>query len=434
MRLELVSFEVDDVVFSSETRLEGTTLHVSKSELRDILLPNPYIEDIRVDVARPGESVRIVNAIDVVEPRDKASGPGVIFPGRLGPPTQAGSGTTNRLAGMAVVGTAQPFTGEEFWYAREAIIDMSGPGAVYSHFSKTVNLVLHFIPIPAGEDADPVEREQYEVDNRTREADLRMEATRALCLKAAKYLACKAQGPTPDYSQTYELSPVDTALPAVVYLCCSTASLYGSPSATRAWSVLMHPNELMDGAVVNSGFLTAANFRDCTYTYQRDAVLEELYERHGVDLDFRGVVLFSSFPYTLEEKEREAGSVVRAAKMLGADAAIISPISEGHGSVETMMVCRMCEEAGIRTAVAAGDMTAKKGDPGFTHWVTEADALVVSGDSHEKLRLPAVDKVFGGARVLNGDQEAAGEIEVEARNLYGASNPAAMTRLTGRLY
>ena len=190
----------------------------------------------------------------------------------------------------------------------------------------------------------------------------------------------------------------------------------------------------MDGAVVNSGFLLAANFRDSTYTYQQNAVVEELYSRHGVDLDFRGIIFFSSFPYTLEDKEREAGSGVRMAKMLGADAAIISPISEGHGSVEMMMICRICEEAGISTALAVGDMTAEKGDPGFTHWVSEADALVIAGDSHQKVRLPAVDRVIGGARVLYGDQAAAGEIEVEARHMYGASNPAGKTRLMGRLY
>ena len=82
MRLELASFQVDDVVFSPETRLEGKTLHVNVTELKDRLLPNPYIQDVKVEVARPGESVRIVNAIDVVEPRDKISGPGTVFPGR----------------------------------------------------------------------------------------------------------------------------------------------------------------------------------------------------------------------------------------------------------------------------------------------------------------------------------------------------------------
>lgn len=434
MRLELASFRVDDVVFSSETRLEGKTMYVNECELKDHLLPNPYIEDFQVDVARPGESVRIVHAVDVVEPRDKASGPGTMFPGRLGPPVQVGSGITNTLVGMSVVGTAPPFTGEEYWYAREAIIDMSGPGAAYSPFSKTVNLVLYFTPGLRSEEMAPTDQEQYEVDNRTPEADLRMEATRDLCLRAAIYLAGKAQGMPPDHTRTYELGEVASELPGVVYLCCSSASVYGSASTQRAWAVPMHPNEMMDGAVVNTGFLMAANFRDCTFTYQRDAVVEELYSRHGIDLDFRGVIFFSSFPLTLEDKEREAGSVVRTAKMMGADAVVLSPISEGHGSVETMMVCRMCEEAGIRTAVAAGDMTAREGDPGFTHWVPQADALVVAGDSHHRVSLPSVDKVIGGKRVLYGDQDAAGEIEMEARHMYGASNPAGTTTLMGRLY
>ena len=76
MRLELASFQVEDVEFSSETRLSAKTLYVNENELKEHLLPDPYIEDIRMEVARPGESTRIVHAVDVVEPRDKASGPG----------------------------------------------------------------------------------------------------------------------------------------------------------------------------------------------------------------------------------------------------------------------------------------------------------------------------------------------------------------------
>ena len=41
-------------------------------------------------------------------------------------------------------------------------------------------------------------------------------------------------------------------------------------------------------------------------------------------------------------------------------------------------------------------MTANEGDPGFTHWVPQADALVFAGDSHTRLALPAVEKVIGG--------------------------------------
>lgn len=435
MKLELASFRIDDVVLAPETRLCGSALYVNEAELKDHLLPDPYIQDIRLDVARPGESARIVNAIDVVEPRDKASGPRTVFPGRQGPPAQVGSGVTNSLAGMAVVGTAEPFIGEEYWYAREAIIDMSGPGAAYSPFSETVNLALQFTPKPGGEALDPARRKQFVVDTRTRDAENRMKATRNLTLKAARFLAGRATGLAPDFTRTYELGPSDPSLPGVVYICKSlSASIYGSFSTTRKWVVPMHPNEMLDGAVVNFGFLIAANFRDCTYSYQRNAIVEELYSRHGADLNFRGVLFYSAFPYTLEEKELEAGSVVRTAKMLGADAAIIAPLSDGHPSVETMMICRLCEEAGISAVIGAGEMTAREGDPGFTHWVPEADALVVAGDSHHRLALPAVERVIGGRRVLHGDQDPAGPIEVEARQMLGASNPATPTRLMGRLY
>ena len=262
-----------------------------------------------------------------------------------------------------------------------------------------------------------------------------MKATRRLTLEAARFLAGRAKGLAPDFTRAYELGPVDPSLPGFVYICKSlSASIYGSFSTTRKWVVPMHPNEMLDGAVANFGFLIAANFRDCTYSYQRNAIVEELYSRHGVDLNFRGVLFYSAFPYTLEEKELEAGSVVRTARMLGADAAIIAPLSDGHPSVETMMICRLCEQAGISVAIGAGEMTASEGDPGFTHWVPEADALVVAGDSHHKLALPAVDRVLGGRRALHGDQDAAGKIEVEARQMYGASNPATLTRLMARLY
>ena len=297
MKLELASFQVDNVALAPETHLSNKTLFVSEGELKDHLLPDPFIQDIRIDVARPGESARIVNAIDVVEPRAKASGAETVFPGRLGPPMQVGSGTTNRLAEMAVVGTAEPFVGEEYWYAREAIIDMSAAGAAYSPFSETVNLVLHFIPRPGGEELDPARRKQFVVDTRTREAENRMKATRNLTLKAARFLAEKVKGMIPDYTRTYELGPVDPSLPGVVYLCKSlSAGIYGSFSTTRKWVVPMHPNEMMDGAVVNFGFLIAANFRDCTYAYQRNAVVEELYSRHGVDLQFSGRPLLLGVP------------------------------------------------------------------------------------------------------------------------------------------
>ena len=283
-------------------------------------------------------------------------------------------------------------------------------------------------------------RTQFVVDTRTREAEARMKSTRILGLKAAKFLASKVKGQSPDSTKTYELGPVDPDLPKVVFLPKNlSASFYGSFTTSRKWVVPMHPNELMDGAAVNFGFLIGAHFRDATYTYQRNAVIEELYSRHGIDLNFRGVLFCSEFPYTLEEKELEAGSVVRTAKMLGADAAILGPLSDGHPSVETMLICRLCEEAGIRTAIGAGEMTAAEGDPGFTHLVPEADALVIGGDSHHKLSLPAVERVLGGVTGParrpgpQGRNRGRGAADVRRKQPSGAHPPYGKAALAARL-
>jgi len=56
-----------------------------------------------LDLARPGESVRVVNVIDVIEPRVTVSGPGVAYPGVCGRSMEpVGQGRTLRLTGAAV--------------------------------------------------------------------------------------------------------------------------------------------------------------------------------------------------------------------------------------------------------------------------------------------------------------------------------------------
>ena len=62
------------------------------------------IADVELHIAKPGESVRIIHSLDVVEPRWKVAGPGGVFPGFVSPPSAVGEGQTNRLAGVAVVG------------------------------------------------------------------------------------------------------------------------------------------------------------------------------------------------------------------------------------------------------------------------------------------------------------------------------------------
>ncbi|MFQ5874495.1 MAG: glycine/sarcosine/betaine reductase component B subunit [Dehalococcoidia bacterium] len=159
MKLELGTFQVKKISLGQGgTRLVDGELQVDVEELKLLVLSGGHFSDVRVHVAYPGESTRIVHALDVVEPRYKVSGPGSVFPGVLGPPTTVGEGRTHRLGGMAIVTAGAPVAGESVYW-REAIIEMSGPGAPYILFSQTVNLVLDLMGPEAPQSAQATDLE-----------------------------------------------------------------------------------------------------------------------------------------------------------------------------------------------------------------------------------------------------------------------------------
>src|SRR5262245_21325489 len=102
MELTVRSFPVTSLRFGSVTCLEGTTLVIERESLTRLLSSDPAFQAVGVELARPGESVRIIHALDVVEPRVKPADRTVAFPGLLGPPRTVGAGVTHRLAGAAV--------------------------------------------------------------------------------------------------------------------------------------------------------------------------------------------------------------------------------------------------------------------------------------------------------------------------------------------
>ena len=104
MRLELGSFPVMDIVFGSETAWKDGVLEVDRDSLLAPVLARPGVEDATLEVVKPGESVRIINHFEVMEPRVKVTGPGIAYPGRAGRPVDTvGQGRTHRLGGMALI-------------------------------------------------------------------------------------------------------------------------------------------------------------------------------------------------------------------------------------------------------------------------------------------------------------------------------------------
>src|SRR5258708_284525 len=180
MQLELASYKIDRVQLGSEMALHGRTLTVNPEAIRKTLLHDSAFEDVTVNVAHPGESLRIVHVLDAIEPRVKTTGPGVAFPGFLGSAKTVGEGRTARLEGLSIVQTAEfPEPTSGVLSVRESLIDMSGPAAPYCACSETANLVLSFRPKPG------ITNEKFDA------------AIRYGSLKLAEQLATLTQGQAP---------------------------------------------------------------------------------------------------------------------------------------------------------------------------------------------------------------------------------------------
>ena len=126
MKLELGIIPVKDIQFGPESKVENGVIYVNADELKALLLEDENLKSVEFDIARPGESVRIMPVKDVIEPRVKVSGEGAMFPGMISKVATVGSGRTNVLRGSAVVTTGK-IVGFQ-----EGIIDMCGTGAEYT--------------------------------------------------------------------------------------------------------------------------------------------------------------------------------------------------------------------------------------------------------------------------------------------------------------
>src|SRR5262245_9506698 len=321
MSLELATFQIDDIVFGSQTKLDGRTLSVNGEELKSLLLEDSLFVDIGIDIVRPGEDARLIHVIDVVEPRVRISQPGSDFPGLIGPPQTVGTGRTHRLSGMAVVEASDPVPGETTYW-REAIIEMSGEGARYSPFSSLINLIITFKPrLEKFALTDTVANPENLFGGSPKAIEYNL-AVRRAGLKAANYLARTTINSAPNFVNVYDMKPASD-LPKVVYLMQVLAYVYGEMSPgvlghaePGVLPTIIHPSEILDGALVNS-FNPPACMREATWLLQNHAVIHDLFACHGRELDFRGVVLYS-YGDSVKEKERTANYAANLARMLGA--------------------------------------------------------------------------------------------------------------------
>ena len=134
--------EVRELALGERTSFEDGRLTVSELEVSE-LLGDPALASVRLACVSPGESVRIVGALDAVQPCAKGPGGGGVFPGFVGAALPQGRGETHILRGAAVLAAG------DLPRAQEAVIDMSGPAAPLSPLGATHNLVIEFERTPS---------------------------------------------------------------------------------------------------------------------------------------------------------------------------------------------------------------------------------------------------------------------------------------------
>ena len=402
MKLTRQYFDVKDVKWSEESLYKNGTLSINKEQLLvEVKQLMKSIKNIKFEIVKPGENVRIIHVLDAIQPMYKVIGNGKHYSGFLGHPGTIGDGVTNLLRGFSVLQCA-PLPWEStsassgLLYPRDAILDMTGPIAGFSPFSEIFNLVLIYELIEG--------KSSTEYDN-----DIRLCSLRISELLAKLCVDCE-----PDDSEIFSIEDINPDLPNVVLVWqCQNQGIYSNTylyghNIENLVPTLLHPNEMLDGCVVSGNYVWPA-FKVPTYLHVNHPILLELYRQHGKTLNFRGIIFSRSHNPTNWHKERCANFCIKIAKYLNADGLIMAWEGGGNAAVDGMLTIQAAEKCGIKASTITFEFGGKDGTEGvlLVDDVPEADA-VISGGSIEKIyTLPKVDRVVGGD-VLRLNKEAGG--------------------------
>ncbi len=417
---------IKKVQFAEKTAVNKGLLFINRQELISLLKEDKRLGEVSIELAQPGEKCRIIRVADVIEPRAKIDGSGQDFPGAVGRQASAGQGKTCVLRSTGVALCESDIEGTVTLEQTGDVIDMSGPGAEASLYGKLCQIVILASP------AKGVSLPEYRV------------ALKIAGLKAAAYLARAGKNLPADEVEVYDLDlmgcdPKNQTLPRVVYIFQALTNQYepvaGDPvlygdNIERIVPTILHPNEVMDGAVV----VPLGNFFVETYLIQNHPIVKELYRNHGKTLYFAGVIITNA-PNNVGEFERVANVAANLAKwVLDADGAILTKTGGGAPELTMARAAQRCEELGIKTAIAllhmGIDATDTNYKPGVIFNVPEVDAMVSMGAPVGTFKLPPVERVIGPPSV----PQVSGEIIKGIRNVKGSLSQIGNSRVTAVKY
>lgn len=395
MRLEIGNFYVKSIEFGNELAFKDGILTIQKEEALNFIKEDDRITEAELYLVKPGDKVRMCPVKEAIEPRVRPDGRSA-FPGYTGDMTRAGEGVTYALKNCSVL-----VVGRHWGGFQDGLIDMSGEGQKYTLFGQLNNIVL-----VADTNEDFEKHEQQKKNDALRRAGHRL----------AEYIANCVKDLQPEETEVFDLeamikrNPETEKLPSVVYVMQPQSQMeeLGYNDLVYGWDMnrmlptVMHPNEVLDGALVSGSFMPVSS-KWSTYDFQNCPNIKALYLEHGKTINFLGVIM-SNLNVALEQKERAALFVAQIANTLGADGAVVA--EEGYGNPDADFVgCIVAlEDAGVKTVGISNECTGRDGQSQPLVTLDEkCDAIVSCGNVSEMIELPPMETVLGELQALARD-------------------------------
>lgn len=422
MLLEIGTFPVREVVFGSATRWHDGVLELNHDELLRPVVEQPEILKAKLEVAKPGESARIIHYFDILEPRIKVRGQGSTYPGRCGRAVDiVGDGRTHRLSGLSVIvcednpnewGTdwntdpkeivPRPYRANVWTWQK--FVEMSGPGAILPQ-SRTINVCLS-VRLKDGLNASD-----------------RANVIHAAALGLQDRLAATTALLEPPELEEFDLRKKTPGLPGIVFICLlasmeirvgprspSGTAIYGVTRLSAPW--VLGPTEMMDGAVTGGG-------AHSTWPLTNNPIVLELCRRHGKTINFLGCLIGRTNWGGEEEMVLSGSRSAKAASLMGAQGAIITNDVRGRRFVDSVRTIQACERIGIKTVFVGEEEDNENGNaPAFLYHPPEMSAVVSTGTGAAG-PFPPVKRVIGS---VNGvDPAWYGQVP-DVAGRYGAAH------------
>ena len=395
MRLEIGNFYVKDIVFGNELSYEDGILTIEKEAALNYIRQDERITEAELYIAKPGDQIRMCPVKEAIEPRVRPDGRSA-FPGYTGDMTRAGEGVTYALKNCSVL-----VVGRHWGGFQDGIIDMSGEGQKYTLFGQLMNIVLV---------ADT--NEEFEKHEQQKKND----ALRRAGHKLAEYIANCVKELEPEETEVFDLGAMIKRgeevekLPSVVYVMQPQSQMeeLGYNDLAYGWDMnrmlptVMHPNEVLDGAIVSGSFMPVSS-KWSTYDFQNCPNIKALYKEHGKTINFLGVIM-SNLNVALEQKERAALYVAQIANTLGADGAVVAEEGSGNPDADVVGCIVALEDAGVKTVGISNECTGRDGQSQPLVTLDEkCDAIVSCGNVSELIELPPMETVLGELQALGRD-------------------------------